>query len=246
MFLLTLIAFLICFSAPTTGSQPAQPAKDIPEPPVVTPAPAQVQPTPPPSDAVVLFDGTSMDAWQHADGKPAQWTPDGKKDGAMTCKPGSGSILSKQKFGDIQLHVEFATPAKVEGEGQGRGNSGVYIQNRYEVQVLDSYQNKTYPNGQCGAVYLQHVPLANACRKPGEWQTYDIVFRAPRFKADGSLEKPGSLTVLHNGVLIQDHVEIKEPTGGGDKGTGDGPIHLQDHGNTVKYRNIWVRPLGSK
>lgn len=119
----------------------------------------------------------------------------------------------------------------------------VYIQNRYEVQILDSYENATYPNGQCGAVYLQHIPLANACRKPGEWQTYDIVFHAPKADSAGKVTAPGRLTVFHNGVLIQDNVEITEPTGGGEKGVGDGPIHLQDHGNLVRYRNIWVRPL---
>ncbi len=228
------------------SSQPAAPAPAAPdkEPVVVTPAPAAEKPTPAPSDAIVLFDGTNLDQWNHADGKPASWTPEGKAGGSLTCKPGSGSILTKQKFGDAQIHVEFATPTPAQGEGQGRGNSGVYIQNRYEVQVLDSYENKTYFNGQCGAVYLQHAPLVNACRKPGEWQTYDIVFHAPKFDGGGKLQAPGHLTVIHNGILIQDNVEITEPTGGGEKGTGDGPIHLQDHGNTVRYRNIWVRPLG--
>ena len=241
-----LMAILLYVWATCVSVQPAAPAKAPPadkEPVVVTPAPQQEQPTPPPSDAIVLIDGTNLDQWQHADGKPASWTAEGKKGGAITCKPGSGSILTKKKFGDAQIHVEFSTPTPPHGEGQERGNSGVYIQNRYEVQVLDSFENKTYFNGQCAAVYLQHVPLVNVCRKPGEWQTYDIVFHAPKFKADGSLDHAGSLTVLQNGVLVQDHVEIKEPTGGGDKGTGDGPLHLQDHGNLVRYRNVWVRPL---
>ncbi|HRJ48900.1 MAG TPA: DUF1080 domain-containing protein, partial [Phycisphaerales bacterium] len=194
-------------------------------------------------DAIVLFDGTSLEGWTHLDGQPARWIPDGHAGGAMTCKPGSGSIVTRQVFGDAQIHVEFATPSVVDGEGQGRGNSGVYIQNRYEVQVLDSFENNTYPMGQCGAIYLQHAPLVNACRRPGEWQTYDIVFRAPIFDESGNVTAPGRITVLHNGILIQDHVPITAPTGGGDRGTGDGPIHLQDHGNTVKFRNIWVRPL---
>lgn len=241
---MVLLAFVVYLWATCFSVQPAaQPAAQDKEPVVVTPAPQQEKPTAPPSDAIVLIDGTNLDAWQHADGKPASWTPEGKAGGSVTCKPGSGSILTKKKFGDAQIHVEFATPTPAHGESQERGNSGVYIQNRYEVQILDSYENKTYFNGQCGAVYLQHVPLVNACRKPGEWQTYDIVFHAPKFDAGGKLTAAGHLTVLHNGVLIQDNVEIKEPTGGGDKGTGDGPLHLQDHGNLVRYRNVWVRPL---
>jgi hypothetical protein len=222
-------------------TQPAEKSKEA-APPIVTPAAAQKDPTPAPSDAIVLFDGTNLDQWQHADGKPAQWTPEGKAGSFMTCKPGSGAIFTKQKFGSAQIHVEFATPDKIEGKGQERGNSGVYIQNRYEVQILDSYDNETYFNGQCGAVYLKHAPLANACRKPGEWQTYDIVFHAAK-EENGKVVSPARVTVIHNGVLIQDNVEIDGPTGGGQPGTGDGPIHLQDHGNHVRYRNVWIRPL---
>ncbi len=233
-------------AAQPSGQPAAKPVAQQPadkEPPIITPAPEQAQPTPPPSDAIVLFDGTNLDAWNHADGKPAQWIAEGKAGGCMTCKPGSGSILTKKNFGDAQIHVEFSTPTPAHGESQERGNSGVYIQNRYEVQVLDSYENKTYFNGQCGAVYLQHAPLVNACRKPGQWQTYDIVFHAPRTDATGKVTANARVTVLHNGVLIQDNAEITGPTGGGQPGVGDGPLHLQDHGNTVRYRNIWIRPL---
>jgi hypothetical protein len=194
----------------------------------------------PPSDAVVLFDGTSLAAWTKTDGTAAGWTIE---DGAMVVN--AGSIITKEKFGDVQVHVEFATPAKVEGEGQGRGNSGVYLQGRYEVQVLDSFKNETYPDGQCAAIYKQHPPMVNACRGPGEWQTYDIVFRGPRFDAGGKKVKNATLTVLHNGVLVHDNAEVTSPTGAAmnaEEG-GDGPIYLQDHGNPVRYRNVWVRRL---
>jgi hypothetical protein len=196
----------------------------------------------PPSDAVVLFGGKNLDAWTKTDGTAAGWTVE---DGAMVVRGGAGSIVTKEKFGDVQLHLEFATPAAVEGEGQGRGNSGVYLQGRYEVQVLDSYKNETYPDGQCGAIYKQHPPLVNACRGPGEWQTYDIVFRGPRFDEGGKKVKNATLTVLHNGVLVHDHAEVTSPTGAAMNAAegGDGPIYLQDHGNPVRYRNVWVRRL---
>ena len=163
-----------------------------------------------PSDAVVLFDGTNLDAWQNAYAdKPAEWTV---ADGAMTVKPGTGDIRTKEKFGDIQLHLEFRTPAKIDGEGQGRGNSGVFLQNRYEIQILDSYKNRTYSNGQAGAVYKQSIPLVNASRSPGTWQTYDIIYTAPRFNQDGIRTAPGYVTVLHNGILIQNHTQIEGTT----------------------------------
>jgi len=158
---------------------------------------------------------------------------------------GTGGLVSKEEFGDCQLHVEWAAPARVEGEGQGRGNSGVYLQGRYEIQVLDSYENKTYPDGQAGAFYGHRAPLVNASRKPGEWQTYDIIFHAPKVAADGKREA-GSFTVLHNGVLVQDHVPIpgEATTAAMYQGlTPKGPLVLQDHGNPVRYRNIWIRPL---
>lgn len=212
-----------------------------PVPPVVTPGDG----TAPPSDAIVLFDGTDMDPWEKPDGEPAGWK---LADGTMTVVKETGSIQTKQSFGDMQLHLEWRAPAVVEGEGQERGNSGVYLQGRYEVQVLDCYENTTYPNGQTGSIYKQHIPLANACRPPGEWQTYDIFFVAPRFKEDSSLFTPATVTVLHNGVLLLNHAVIK--------GTSEyiglpaykahplkQPLLLQDHGNPVSFRNIWVREL---
>lgn len=195
----------------------------------------------PPSDAVVLFDGTNLDEWESARGGEAKWA---LEDGAMVVTK-TGGLVTKQKFGDHQLHLEFATPAEVKGQGQGRGNSGVYLQGRYEVQVLDSFENATYPNGQCGAIYGQSPPLVNACRAPGEWQSYDIIFREARFDDDGKLARKPRLTVFHNGVLIQDHFEISGTTAASRLGAGaeDGPLFLQDHGNPVRYRNIWVREL---
>ena len=160
----------------------------------------------------------------------------------------TGGVFTKQEFGDCQLHVEWKTPKKIIGDGQGRGNSGIYIQTLYEVQILDSYENETYYNGQAGSIYKQSSPLVNASRKPGKWQVYDIVFHAPRFNDDGSLESPATMTVFHNGVLIQDHFELKGPSvyGGYPKYTPHAekmPIMLQDHGNPVSYRNIWIREL---
>lgn len=165
----------------------------------------------------------------------------------MIAKANTGGIKTKQVFGDIQLHVEWRSPAEVKGEGQGRGNSGVFLQERYEVQVLDSYANQTYANGQAGSVYKEYAPLVNASRKPGEWQSYDIIFTAPRFSEKGTLVVPGYLTVFHNGVLIQNHVALKGPTQY--KGLpmpevhGKGPLLLQDHGDAVSFRNVWVREL---
>ena len=168
-------------------------------------------------------------------------------DGAMKVN-GTGSIRSKEEFGDVQLHVEWATPSEVKGEGHGRGNSGVYLQGRYEIQVLDSYGNKTYFNGQAGAFYGHSAPLVNASRKPGEWQTYDIIFHPPIKGRDGKTE-PGSFTVLHNGVLVQDHTPIpgESTTAAAYSGLAPkGPLVLQDHGNPVQFRNIWVRPIPPK
>jgi hypothetical protein len=216
-------------------------AAEVPEP---TTEPKVIQPGSPPSDAVVLFDGKDISKWVNAKNEPAKWEV---RDGAMVVN-GTGSIHTKDEFGDCQLHLEWASPSEVKGEGQGRGNSGVYLQGRYEVQILDSYNNKTYFHGQAGAVYKQYAPLVNACRKPGEWQTYDIIFHAPRFGEDGSIVQKARVTVLHNGVLIQDNVEILGATGPAgepayEKHPADQPITLQDHGNPVRYRNIWIRPL---
>ena len=213
-----------------------------PEPGMVTPGSDAHQP---PSDAIVLFDGTDLSNWVGKEGTEPMWTV---KDGAMTVVKGTGAIKSKEHFGSMQLHIEWRTPNVIEGEGQGRGNSGIFLMDQYEVQVLDSYNNRTYSNGQAGSIYKQHIPLVNASRPPGEWQTYDIVFRAPKFDASGNLLKPAYVTVIHNGVLVQDHVELLGPTQyiGQPKYTAHQdklPLQLQDHSNPVSYRNIWVRPL---
>ncbi len=198
----------------------------------------------PPSDAIVLFDGTNLDNWHGWHEKPSQWVV---KDGTVTVKPGTGDMYTKQSFGNCQLHLEFRTPAKVDADGQDRGNSGVYLQDKYEVQLLDSYDNKTYPNGQAGAIYKQYIPLVNACKKPGEWQTYDIIYKAPVFNKDGIRVAQGTLTVLHNGVLIQNNVAIQGTTEyigmPKNEAHGKGKIKLQEHGNEMSFRNIWIREL---
>jgi Domain of Unknown Function (DUF1080) len=214
-----------------------------PVPKVITPVVANK----PPSDAAVLFDGKNFAIWQaEKDGSPTKWKLD--KDGSMYAVKGAGNIQTKQAFGSCQLHVEWRTPAKVEGEGQGRGNGGIFLMGLYELQVLDSYENITYPNGQAGSIYKQHIPLVNACLKPGEWQSYDIIFTAPKFKADSSLASPARFTVLQNGVLIQNNVEVKGPTLyiGIPKYTAHSEkrqLVIQDHNNTTSYRNIWIREL---
>lgn len=225
------------------------PAKQ-PQPPVVQPGTESTQETPgqAPSDAVVLFDGNDLSNWTSTTpGEPSKWLV---TDRAMSPVKDSGMIQTKQEFGSCQLHLEFATPKTPEGEGQGRGNSGVFLMGQYEVQILDSYENTTYPDGQAGALYGRKKPLVNASRKPGEWQTYDIIFHRPVFEGD-KVVKRATFTVLHNGVLIHDHYELTGGTGWrgshsitnyvphGDKG----PIQLQDHGNPVLFRNIWIREL---
>lgn len=211
-----------------------------PEPRVVTPGNG----TAPPSDALVLFDGKNTGEWTHEDGSSLKWEV---ADNAMTVVKGAGGIFTKKAFGDCQLHVEWRSPAEVKGEGQGRGNSGIFLEGRYEVQVLDNYNNRTYSNGQAGSIYKQSIPLVNACRPPGEWQTYDIIFTAPRFNADGIRTAPGYITVLQNGVLVQNHTEIKGTTEyiglPKNEAHGKGPLMLQDHGDRVSYRNIWIREL---
>ena len=225
------------------------PAKQ-PPPPIITPGTESTQEKPgqAPSDAVVLFDGKDLSNWTSTvQGQPTKWI---LADGALSPTKGSGMIQSKQEFGSCQLHVEWATPKEVKGDGQGRGNSGVFLMGRYEIQVLDSYQNITYPDGQAGALYGRQKPLVNASRKPGEWQSYDVVFHRPVFE-NGKVVKRATFTVFHNGVLVQDHTEL---TGGTDWRGGHsisdysphgdkGPIKLQDHGNPVLFRNIWVREL---
>jgi hypothetical protein len=223
--------------------------RNRPQPPVVTPATAstQDQPGKPPSDATVLFEGKSLSQWSSMDGSPTKWIT---RDDYMECVRGSGYIRTLQCFGDCQLHVEWATPMPGHGEGQGRGNSGVFFGlDRYETQVLDSYESKTYADGAAGAVYGQYPPLANVCRPPGQWQTYDIVYTAPRFDAEGKLLSPTRLTVIQNGVLIQNNVQLTGPTGWLNRVPYQAhpekqPISLQDHGNPVRFRNIWVRELG--
>lgn len=201
-----------------------------------------------PSDAVVLFDGTDLSHWVAMDGTPSKWVV---KDEVMECAPGSGYIRTLQCFGDCQLHLEFATPAKVNGSSQGRGNSGVFFGGtRYEVQVLDSYENTTYADGSCGAIYNQYPPLVNASRPPGEWQTYDILWTPPRFAANGSVLSPPRVTAFHNGVLIHHNAELFGETAWLNRPAltphpEKQPIALQDHGNPVRYRNIWLRELGA-
>jgi len=235
--------FFLCVSlllATAAGADSAtETERDPPTLPVVV---APGQGARPPADAIVLFDGTDLSAWRHLDGRPAEWEV---ADGAMTVKPRSGGIVTSAEFADVQLHVEFCSPESDHDTGQGRGNSGVYLQGRYEVQVLDSYQNETYPNGQCGAVYGQHAPLVNVCRPPGQWQTYDIVFHPPAFDRGGKRLRPGVITVFHNGVLVQDNVTVEGDTTASPikEGPGDGPLYLQDHGDLVRYRNIWIRRL---
>lgn len=194
-----------------------------------------------PSDAIVLFDGKDLSKWTSIDGTPAKFEV---KDGAMVVVKGSGGVVTKDEFGSMQIHIEFATPAEAKGEGQDRGNSGVYIQGIYETQVLDCFNNKTYINGMVGAVYNEYPPLVNACRPAGQWQTYDIIFHAVKFGYKNNIDKRATVTVLLNGVLVQDNVEIV-PTPGGPrtKEALTGPIYLQDHGHPVKYRNIWVRKI---
>jgi hypothetical protein len=204
-----------------------------PEPPIVKPGKTNADP---PSDAVVLFDGKDLSAWEGGD----QWKIE---DGVAIVQ--GGDITTKQSFGDCQVHIEWSSPVPAEGSGQGRGNSGVFLMDRYEVQVLDSFENETYFDGQASAIYKQSPPMVNATRPPGEWNTYDIIWTAPKFHGNGSLESPAYITVLHNGVLTLNHFELKGVTPFNEAPHytehGKAPIHLQNHGNPVRYRNIWVR-----
>jgi hypothetical protein len=235
-----------------------------PQPEVVTPGRQGSAP----SDAIVLFDGNDLDQWRKPQfvkekatineiketieqldpnyaHPPADWTVEA---GQFIVKPGTGAIESKEAFGDCQLHIEWLSPEDPGKEGQGYSNSGVFLMGIYEIQVLNNYKNKTYANGQAASVYKQHIPLVNASRPPGEWQQYDIMFTAPRFKEDGSLESPAYVTVIHNGVLVQHHVELQGPTAyiGEAYYVADPPmmpLRLQDHSDKVRYRNIWIRRL---
>ncbi len=218
-----------------------------PHPAVVTPAASFSLNAGAPSDAVVLFDGKDLSQWQNEHGGAAGWKV---QDGYMEVTPTAGSIRTKQEFEDFQLHLEFASPAVVKGNSQGRGNSGIFLIGQYEAQVLDSYQNPTYADGQLGGMYGQFPPLANPSKKPGEWQSYDIIFEAPRWDASGQLIRKATVTIIVNGVVLQNHREYlgptkhRELTSYNETKTSRGPIGLQDHGDLVRYRNIWIRPLG--
>jgi hypothetical protein len=216
----------------------------IPQPPVVKPGDQYTITAP--SDAIVLFDGTNLDAWKSSSrsGGEAKWTV---KDGAFTVAPRAGGIETKQHFNSFQLHIEWASPTEVKGTSQGRGNSGIFLQGMYEVQVLDCYENETYSNGQTGSIYKQARPLVNAMRKPGEWNVYDIIYEAPTFKEDGTYRTHPTVTLIQNGIVLQNHTTIVGTTEyvGFPKVTrhGAGPISLQDHGNPVSFRNVWIREL---
>lgn len=248
------LAGLMASSLALAQSRPEDTEVWDPKPAIVTPAPVFGGP---PSDAVVLFAGDSLDQWVAShDRSPAAWTV---ANGVITVDKTKGNIETKRSFQDYQLHLEWLIPADIDGSGQGRGNSGVFLASTgprdagYEVQILDSFENQTYVNGQAASVYKQHPPLANASRKPGEWQTYDIVWRAPRFTAAGTLASPAMVTVLHNGVLVQDNVVLAGETvyigKPSYKPHGPAPIKLQAHGDPSKpisFRNIWIRELASR
>jgi len=221
-----------------------------PQPPVVKPKPYNAKTAKPTKDAIVLFDGTekTLKNWTSGNGKPTKWK---LVDGALESVRGGGYLQSKQEFGSCRLHVEFATPSEAKGSGQGRGNSGVFLMGQYEIQVLDSYKNITYPDGQCGALYGRAKPLVNASRGPGEWQTYDVTFHRPIFNKASDVTRKAKFHVIHNGHVIHDNLELSGGTGWrgphsiseykkhGDKG----PLKMQDHGNPVRFRNVWVKPL---
>lgn len=242
LFLFLLILFPLSLAGQEKITDPALTEVWEPEPEVVTPGPGSR----PPSDALVLLgEKDDLSMWESEKGKKAGWTVE---NGVMTVKAGEGDIRTRRSFGDCQLHIEWRTPELVSGEGQGRGNSGVLLMGKYEVQVLDSYGNRTYSNGQAAAIYKQHIPLVNACLPPGEWQSYDIIWKAPVFTENGELDKPACVTVIQNGILVQNHVELKGSTAyiGYPRYQAHAPVLpllLQDHGNPVSYRNIWLREL---
>lgn len=219
---------------------------DRPQPKIVSPGKSFSHEAPAPADAIVLFDGKDLSRWKGDGGKEIQW----KIENGYVETTKSGKIRTVDEFGDFQLHLEFATPSKVEGNGQGRGNNGVNIYGKYEIQILDSYENKTYPDGQAGSIYGQSPPLVNASKPPGEWQTYDIIWEAPRWDDEGKLIKKASVTVLHNGLVLHHRKELIGNTPHQQVGTYSKPhpskgyIELYEHGNPVRFRNIWIRPLG--
>ena len=216
-----------------------------PQPRVVAPGDSFSHLAPPPSDALILFDGRDLANFEKANRQPAGWKVE---NGYMEVLPGSGTIQTKEHFSDFQLHLEFATPHKVQGHSQGRGNSGVIIFGDFEIQILDSFDNPTYPDGQAGAMYGQQPPRVNASKPPGKWQSYDIIFENARW-TNGKLTKKANVTVIHNGVVIHHKQEFNGPSlhrrvGRYTKPKTHGPIHLQDHGNPMRFRNIWIRKLG--
>jgi len=240
------IAVFLIYTFPTIAQErkgdPALTENWTPEPKLVTPGKTASEA---PSDAIILFNGKEANSWKGKNNQPVSWKIE---NGILTVSAGSGEITTKEGFGDCQLHIEWRTPAEVKGNGQGRGNSGIFLMNKYELQVLDSYNNRTYSNGQAGSIYKQHMPLVNASRPPGEWQSYDVIFTAPRFKSDSSVQSPARITVLHNGVLVQNNTVLW----GGTQYIGlpayemhgnKEPISLQDHGNPTSFRNIWIRRL---
>jgi Domain of Unknown Function (DUF1080) len=248
---LSMIAALFFFAVPICRAQ-LDPKwqihdRDRPTPTAISPGTSSTQDSPgrAPSDAIVLFDGKDLSLWAQKDGSAAKWKVE---NGYFEVVPKTGELHSKDAFGDCQLHVEFAEPNPPKGEDQDRGNSGVFLMGLYEIQVLDSYQSKTYADGQAAAVYGQYPPLVNASRPPGQWQTYDIIWHGPRFDAGGKLTRPARVTVLHNGVLVQDNVELTGPTAHHARPpytptSAKLPLALQDHNHPVRYRNIWIRNL---
>lgn len=251
---LTLMVLVGCSNPPapqTAQQQPAPPTwvqhnRNAPQPTVITPGDASTQDKAgkPPSDAVILFDGKDLSGWESVKGGPAAWKV-GK--GYFETVPKAGDIRTTQAFGDCQLHVEWSTPNPPHGQDQDRGNSGVYLMSTFEVQVLDSFESKTYPDGQAAAIYGNAAPLVNACRPPGQWQTYDIVFHGPRFDEAGKVTRKATFTVLHNGVLVQDHVALIGQTDGDHQPykqiATKMPLKLQDHNHPVRFRNIWIREI---
>ena len=251
-FLIVCLVFICLFFNEAFAQKPEDTEFYEPVPKIVTPGKTAADA---PSDAIVLFDGKNLDQWVSTKNtaEPAKWT---LKEGAVTVKKGTGNIQTKRSFTDYQLHLEWKIPANITGKGQARGNSGLFLaavgpdDEGYEIQILDCYNNTTYVNGQTGSIYKQSIPLANACKKPGEWQTYDIIWTAPRFNDDGSVKTPARVTAIHNGVLLQNNVEVKGITLYNGKPVykkhGAVPIRLQDHGDPsepISFRNIWIREL---
>jgi hypothetical protein len=249
---LAMLLMVMVTTSPTAAPQGTQQAwgpndRNRPEPPIITPGTESTQKHAgiPPSDAVALFNGKDLSNWESVNGGPAKWNV---KKGEFAVAPGTGDIRTKGSYGDCQLHVEWAAPNPPHGTDQDRGNSGVFLHGIYEIQILDSYDNVTYADGEAAAVYGQYPPLVNAARKPGEWQTYDIAFHGARFDSSGKLLRPATVTVFFNGVLVQDHVDIMGPTAHHKRPpytpTPDKlPLALQDHHHAVRYRNLWIREL---